>query len=62
MGTLIWNFDFKGMVFPSGRHQLKPDFDLKIQPKWDFIQVSMQATSKAMYILKYHPLIFFFSH
>lgn len=45
MGTLIYNFDWKGMVFPWGPPQLKPDFDLKIQPKWDFIQGRMHASS-----------------
>ena len=35
----IYNFDWKGMVFPWGPHQLKPDFNLTIQPKWDFTQV-----------------------
>lgn len=59
MGTPIYNFDLKGLVFPLGRHPLKPDFDLKIQPKWDIIQMSKRETSKATYILKYHPLMFF---
>ena len=29
-GHTDWELDLKGMVFPSGQHQLKPDFDLKI--------------------------------
>ena len=45
MTTPIYNYNWKGMALPWGPRQLKPDFDLKIQPKWDFIEVSMQATS-----------------
>ena len=45
MGTMTYSFDWKEMVFPWVPHQLKPDFNLKIQPTWDFNKVSMQATS-----------------